>query len=414
MEESPFMNKKRLFFKKTAALLLCAVLLLPCSACFNSPEAKNPGNDTGQITDSLHSETRNEAFNDYVNRLFTETVTTDTITLHSYMEHPSDFGIDNYEVTLGRYDLAGLDNTSDITGKLTALKSFDRTTLSPKQQITYDELLIYLQNELEFSDLFLFQTSLCTTTGFHVQFPLILAEYTFEEEKDVKEYLALLEDSDGYFQSLADYEALRSRNGYFMEDALATQIVGECENFIESAGSPDSYLITTFDEKLDALTGISDADKAAYKTANQAAVTGHLIKGYRILTDGLKKLTGTNRYQGGLCNYPDGEKYFRYLLNHSLGWSKSVDEYNTLLDSYIRSNLLTMQTLMAKDSSLSSQFNNFSFSITEPAAVLTDLKTKIAADFPQGPDVSYDIKYITEALQDSVSPAMYFCHSWII
>ena len=67
-----------------------------------------------------------------------------------------------------------------------------------------------------------------------------------------------------------------------------------------------------------------------------------------------------------------------------------------------------MQTLMAKDSSLSSQFNNFSFSITEPAAVLTDLKTKIAADFPQGPDVSYDIKYITEALQDSVSPAMYF------
>ena len=176
MEESPFMNKKRLFFKKTAALLLCAVLLLPCSACFNFPEAKNPGNDTGQITDSPHSETGSEAFNDYVNRLFTETVTTDTITLHSYMEHPSDFGIDNYAVTLGRYDLAALDNTSDITGKLTALKSFDRTTLSPKQQITYDELLIYLQNELEYSDLFLFQTSLCTTTGFHVQFPLILAE----------------------------------------------------------------------------------------------------------------------------------------------------------------------------------------------------------------------------------------------
>ena len=69
-----------------------------------------------------------------------------------------------------------------------------------------------------------------------------------KKKKTSKKYLALLEDSDGYFQSLADYEALRSRNGYFMEDALATQIVGECENFIESAGSPDSYLITTFDE----------------------------------------------------------------------------------------------------------------------------------------------------------------------
>ena len=63
MEESPFMNKKLLFFKKTAALLLCAVLLLPCSACFNSPEAKNPGNDTGQITDgNRHNRYHNPSF----------------------------------------------------------------------------------------------------------------------------------------------------------------------------------------------------------------------------------------------------------------------------------------------------------------------------------------------------------------
>lgn len=117
------MNKKLLFFKKTAALLLCAVLLLPCSACFNSPEAKNPAMIPDRLQTARILKPVMKPSIDYVNRLFTETVTTDTITLHSYMEHPSDFGIDNYEVTLGRYDLAGLDNTSDITGKLTALKA---------------------------------------------------------------------------------------------------------------------------------------------------------------------------------------------------------------------------------------------------------------------------------------------------
>lgn len=66
-----------------------------------------------------------------------------------------------------------------------------------------------------------------------------------------------------------------------------------------------------------------------------------------------------------------------------------------------------MQTLMAKDSSLSSQFNNFRFHNRTGSGPYW-FKDKIAADFPQGPDVSYDIKYITEALQDSVSPAMYF------
>ena len=188
MEESPLMNKQRLFFKKASALVLCTILLFTCSACFNISNTPKPDSSTGQTFNGQYAETDNEAFAQYVNELFAETVTTDTVTLHSYMEHPQDFGIDNYAVTLGRYDLDALDNTSDITGKLTALKSFDRKTLSQKQQITYDELLIYLQNELEYSDLYLFHTDLCTTTGFHVQFPLILAEYTFEEEKDVKEY----------------------------------------------------------------------------------------------------------------------------------------------------------------------------------------------------------------------------------
>ena len=114
-------------------------------------------------------------------------------------------------------------------------------------------------------------------------------------------------------------------------------------------------------KNLDALTGISDADKAAYKSCQSGGSHRASYKGYRILTDGLKKLTGTNRCQGGLCNYPDGEKYFQYLLNHSLGWSKTVDEYNALLDSYIRSNLLTMQTLMTRDSTLAGQLTVFRF-----------------------------------------------------
>ena len=116
------MNKQRLFFKKASALVLCTILLFTCSACFNISNTPKPDSNTGQTFNGQYAETDNEAFAQYVNELFAETVTTDTITLHSYMEHPSDFGIDNYAVTLGRYDLDALDNTSDITGKLTALK----------------------------------------------------------------------------------------------------------------------------------------------------------------------------------------------------------------------------------------------------------------------------------------------------
>lgn len=400
------MKNHLLHLRKTAALLLCTVLLFQCSACFNIFNTANYDNNVEKIIGSMASDTDNEAFDQYVHRLFVDAVSSDTITLHSYLEHPADYGITDYNVTLGRYDSTPHDNALEITEELTALKSFDRSALSQKQQLTYDELLIYLENELEYSDLYLFNTDLCTTTGFHVQFPLILAEYTFLEEKDVKEYIAILEDSDEFFQSMTDYETLRSQHGYFMEDSLANQIIDECKNFTSSAS--DGYLISTFNEKIDALFDISDTAKAAYKAANADAIENHLLKGYNILIDGLTKLVGTNQYKGGLCSYPDGEKYYQYLLNRSLGWSKSVEEYDSLLDNYIRTNLLTMQTLMSKDSSLSEQFNDFSFSLTEPVTILEDLKKKITTDFPEGPNVSYDIKYITESLQDSVSPAMYF------
>ena len=146
------MNKQRLFFKKASALVLCTILLFTCSACFNISNTPKPDSSTGQTFNGQYAETDNEAFAQYVNELFAETVTTDTVTLHSYMEHPQDFGIDNYAVTLGRYDLDALDNTSDITGRLpmmnclftckmnwnTRIYSFSRPAYAQRPVFTYN------------------------------------------------------------------------------------------------------------------------------------------------------------------------------------------------------------------------------------------------------------------------------------
>ncbi|MFQ8901742.1 MAG: hypothetical protein ACLR7D_07560 [Lachnospira eligens] len=63
-------------------------------------------------------------------------------------------------------------------------------------------LLMYMENELEYSDLYMFNTQLQTTTGIHVQLPLLFAEYTFAEKKDIDEYIELLCDVDGYFENM--------------------------------------------------------------------------------------------------------------------------------------------------------------------------------------------------------------------
>lgn len=391
-------------------ILLCIIIITVTSGCstpfLSDSNSNNTKNNNAQTSTIDYALADNEAFNNYTNDLFCNSVTSDTVTLHSLLEHPKDYGIDDYEVTLGSIDLEELDSVNDITEALNELLTFDRSSLSQSQQITYDELKRYLETQLEYSDLYLFNTQLSTTIGIQVQLPLIFAEYSFEEEKDITEYITLMCDTDRFFQNIVDYETLRSKAGYFMQDELANEIITQCQTFVQSADS--GFLITTFDERLNSLNNISDEQKAEYKKQNLSAIQEHLVKGYNILIDGLNSLLGSNIYKGGLKNYPNGDKYFEYLLKYNLGWSKSVEELNALADKYLKKNLIAMQKLLVNEPTLSTAFESFSFGISNPADIISDLKNKIKEDFPDAPDVDCTINYISDSLKDYASPAMYF------
>lgn len=391
-------------------ILLCIIIITITSGCstpfLSDNNSNNTKNNNAQTSTIDYALADNEAFNNYTNDLFCNSVTSDTVTLHSLLEHPKDYGIDDYEVTLGNIDLEELDLVNDITEALNELLTFDRSSLSQSQQVTYDELKRYLETQLEYSDLYLFNTQLSTTIGIQVQLPLIFAEYSFEEEKDVTEYITLMCDTDRFFQNIVDYETLRSKAGYFMQDELANEIITQCQTFVQSVDS--GFLITTFDERLDTLNNISDEQKEEYKKQNLSAIQEHLVKGYNILIDGLNSLLGSNTYKGGLKNYPNGDKYFEYLLKYNLGWSKSVEELNALADKYLKKNLIAMQKLLVNEPTLSTAFESFSFGISNPADIISDLKNKIKEDFPDAPDVDCTINYISDSLKDYASPAMYF------
>ncbi len=391
-------------------ILLCIIIITVTSGCstpfLSDNNSNNTKNNNAQTSTIDYALADNEAFNNYTNDLFCNSVTSDTVTLHSLLEHPKDYGIDDYEVTLGSIDLEELDSVNDITEALNELLTFDRSSLSQSQQITYDELKRYLETQLEYSDLYLFNTQLSTTIGIQVQLPLIFAEYSFEEEKDITEYITLMCDTDRFFQNIVDYETLRSKAGYFMQDELANEIITQCQTFVQSVDS--GFLITTFDERLNSLNNISDEQKAEYKKQNLSAIQEHLVKGYNILIDGLNSLLGSNIYKGGLKNYPNGDKYFEYLLKYNLGWSKSVEELNALADKYLKKNLIAMQKLLVNEPTLSTAFESFSFGISNPADIISDLKNKIKEDFPDAPDVDCTINYISDSLKDYASPAMYF------
>lgn len=368
-------------------------------------------NNNSYDTQYSYNTTDNEAFEEFTDGLFKELIVDDTLSLHTLLEHPDEYGITDYDVTLGRIDTDSLDDTSDITQCITELTAFDRNFLSKKQTITYDYLLSYLQTRLCYSDLDLYDTQLTPTIGIQIELPLVFSEYTFVEKKDVDEYITLLCDVDSYFANLIEYENMRASKGLTKEDSLLDDIISSCQSVIDSVnktGSSDRLFIDDFNTRIDALTFISDDEKTEYKKLNIDAINNHVIPGYQALIDGLSALKGTNRYTGGICSYPDGQRYYEGLLEQTLGWSKSVDEYNSLLEDYIRGYMLVMRKLVQKDSSLIDSLSRYSFNMTEPESIIEDLKKHITDDYPELDEAGYSIKYVSDSLRDYASPAMYF------
>lgn len=368
-------------------------------------------NNNSYDTQYSYNTTDNEAFEEFTDGLFKELIVDDTLSLHTLLEHPDEYGITDYDVTLGRIDTDSLDDTSDITQCITELTAFDRNFLSKKQTITYDYLLSYLQTRLCYSDLDLYDTQLTPTIGIQIELPLVFSEYTFMEKKDVDEYITLLCDVDSYFANLIEYENMRASKGLTKEDSLLDDIISSCQSVIDSVnktGSSDRLFIDDFNTRIDALTFISDDEKTEYKKLNIDAINNHVIPGYQALIDGLSALKGTNRYTGGICSYPDGQRYYEGLLEQTLGWSKSVDEYNSLLEDYMRGYMLVMRKLVKKDSSLIDSLSRYSFNMTEPESIIEDLKKHITDDYPELDEAGYSIKYVSDSLRDYASPAMYF------
>lgn len=395
--------------KKLTAVLLVLTMVLSLAGCQlpwnNDAEQTTQSEQLTPPAQSYANEDLDE-FNSFTDDFFRANIVQNTLNMHSFVKDPSKYGIDSYDVSLGSFKVEDLDSTSEYVDCLNELKGFDRSQLSQSQQLTYDEMKEYLETELEYSDLYTFWGQLTPTSGVQTSLPMLFSEYSFDKKQDIDDYIALISQTDRYYQELIDFEKLRSEQGYFMEDTIADKVIDQCQTFIDTMKT-DNYLVTTFNSRIDAFSGLTSEEVSTYKAANEAAVKEHVIPAYQILVEGLKGLKGTNKYQGGLANYPNGKKYYEYLLDSELGWNKSVEELDGLLDEYLQKELLSMSILVKKDSTLLDGTSDFSFVLTDPNQILTDLSEKLKTDFPDPPQVDYEVKYIDKSLEEYSNPAMY-------
>ena len=340
------------------------------------------------------------SFQELTDRFFQEEVTSSTLTLHYTLRNPQIYGIPDSPV---RYSSADSDVSVTET-YFQQLKDLDPACLPVTDQITYDILLYLSKQNLSAQKFSLYAEPLGATIGIQAQLPVLLCEYRFDNMNDIHTYLQLLSTTDQYFSSLLSYERQKAAAGLFMPDSCADGIIRQCNTFIEKEPSKH-LLVTVFNKKIQALNFLEASEKQDLQNQNLAIVSDHIFPAYRLLARGLENLKQSCRNQKGLYYLPLGCAYYEHLVQASTGSALSVNSIQNRIQKQLLADAADCRELLKQglDATLIS-------SITfpdDPREILSDLRQKMTADFPQPPAASCTLKYVDESLSPYLSPAFY-------
>lgn len=383
----------------------------------------------------------NRRFRACTNTIFTTDISGNPLNLHYTLAYPESSGIKDYSLSLGTFDPTQLSGQKILLeNRRTMINAFPARDLSPDNRLTQQILSLYYETQLLPARQYLLDEALSPSLGTQAQLPILLAEYTFRKEDDVRNYLKLLTSVDSYLESILSFEKLKAQNGTFMSDATADRIISQCSAFIKDPD--DNYLASVFSEKIQSLSGISEQKKAAYQKLHNQILTGQVLPAYQSLIDGLYLLKGSGKNPGGLCQFAGGKAYYEYLIKSSCGIYATVPEIQSRLIHQFQTDL-SLATKLTGSSTATPTFAKdvflpiskaetgtlsgiFSFSAglidaasglsftstpsaaeTSPEQILEDLQKQIQTDFPAVPSTSYEVKYVHPDLEEHLSPAFY-------
>ena len=372
----------------SVGIFLAAVLSIIYAAIL-SPAGKNTG-----------------SFSEFCTTLFREEMKSNTMNLHFTLKDPKAAGIDSYEITLGSLSGDSPHNQARQLKKLSEeLKKYSHRSLKGKDRLTCRLLSDYISRQQNLAAYPYYDEPLTPSGGVTSQLPVLLAEYTFRNTRDIKDYLGLLSQMDTYFLGILDYEQKKADAGLFMSDEACLKVIEGCEVFTEHPD--DNFLIDTFSNRLNAMDGLTDTQKNAYLKQHSKVLSDHVIPAYSQMIKGLTMLLGRGHNNWGLCNFPEGKAYYEAVVSADTGCDDSVEDLFSQIAKARREDLTFCQNLLENNPKLASQSPKPDAALKEENAMLSRLQKEILTDFPAPPQTEVEICHVDPALSEYLAPAFY-------
>lgn len=343
-------------------------------------------------------------FEEYAEELFRSQAASNTVNLHYTLKEPEKYGILESDVTFGSYESNSDAVKAAAENMRQALLEIAYDELDTQNKLTYDILIYQLRMMNRCADYLLYEEPLGLVSGVQTQLPVVLSEYQFYDREDVDTYLALLKTTGEYFDSLIRFEREKSEAGLFMPDYAADQVAEQCQAFIDMGNS--NYLYSTFADRIEDVDELDEKEKSDYIQDNALMVNDYVIPAYEKLISEIQNLKGSGQNEKGLVYLPGGEEYYELAVQMATGSDRSVEEMRDLTRRQITDDLEAMEEVLGITAD-EAQEAAVSMGQEDAELILSHLKEGVKSAFPEAPEVSLEVKYVPEEMEEHLSPAFY-------
>ena len=154
-------------------------------------KVRNGINDKNKVRKLTAQETQQQ-FDEFINNIFINEVTCDSVTLNFTIKDKDKYGIEDIEPALGTVGMEEMQNSIfKSENRMAALEEFDYDNLTNEQKLIYDIIYNILRVNMDSSEGLEYAETLGPTSGIQAQLPILLSEYNFYTECDIETYFEL-------------------------------------------------------------------------------------------------------------------------------------------------------------------------------------------------------------------------------
>ena len=385
-------NHRHTLFASICFILLSGTILFGC----------------GQA--STQTSLKQKKFDRFLNSCFKEYAAENTVTLHFKLSNPSAHGIKvPVSPTYGDLSSNALKkNCSRSKELLQKLYTFPTSSLTKKQKLTWQIFQDYL-NESIMNEKYILYSSPLGTNGLQSEIPVTLSEYRLDNEKDIKDYLSLVNQVPELFTQILDFEQERRNAGLISPSFVISDTIDQIDQFL-NASEENNPLIQSFEDRLTEVESLSKDQKASYIANNRLLVTDKVLPAYKSLKTSLQAYTNETKNTSSkerLCEYKNGQDYYKFLLMSNVGTDFSPEDCITILESQLKNTVKDISSLTTKNKDLYTEYLSATPALSAPKEIMNTLKNDSLIDFPEIKNISCQLKNVPDALSGTSACAFY-------